>query len=565
VRQSLIFKEAAYRRLLAGAGQLAEAVGSTMGPSGHTVIIDVGVDAPLITKDGVTVAKAINLRDPVQRIGANLIREVASKTNEQAGDGTTTATVLSHGLLHEGIKHVVSGRDPVLIKQGMDQAKDFILKFLSTHATPIKSREDIVNVGTISANGDREIGELIARAIEQVGADGIVTVELAQSVSTSLEVLEGMQFANGYISPFFINNPERASCELINPRVLLTSNKISTMDDILKILEQSAEDERPILILADEVDGEALHSLIVNTNKGIISACAVKAPAYGELRAHMLDDLSRIVGGEVFGATSPVSLRNATCDHLGRASKAVITRGMCTLVGHRDDPEVETRVTTRVDELRKQLGEAGINPTRAGMLRERLARLSGGIAVIKVGGATEVEIREKRDRVEDAVNATVAASQEGVVPGGGAGLFYAGQALLMTLSQGLLDPGKSEDVLAGVRLVAEVCNHPLATIVRNTGDSKEVVLNQLKSHFVQKSFGRAGAEDRVAIGMLPEAFRYGFDASTKEYTDLLTVGVIDPVKVTKHALENAISIVGLMLTCECVVINIEDDDNGENT
>lgn len=539
--QKVVFKETAHRELLKGAEILSQAVASTMGPSGHSVIIDNEVGAPGITKDGVTVARSIFLKDRLQSMGAELLKEIASKTNDLAGDGTTTATVLGHALLREGIKQIATGRNSIHLKKGMDIASKNIIAFLKDNRIPVGKRDDIVNVGTISANGDREIGELIASAIEKVGKDGIITIEPAKSVHTSLDVVEGMQIEKGYVSPFFVTNSEKSTCELEDPYILTTSNKISSIADIMNVLEKVARAEKPLLIVADEVEGDALHTLIVNKMKGVIKVCAVKAPSYGEHRADILNDLSKVVGGEVFGATSEVALKSAGIEHLGRAKKVVVSRGSCVIVGDPSNKESKQEIQERVQSLRNSLeADTTLDELRIHRYKERLAKLSGGIAVIKVGGSTEVEIQEKKDRVEDAVNATMAASQEGIVPGGGVALFYASQALRAQMRAGRWDKFH-DDTMNGIKIIADACEWPLRTVVSNTGQSADVVANTLLEEYKTNP-----------------NFRVGYNAATKTYTDLIDEGIIDPVKVTRYALEHATSIVGLMLTCNCIVVDEEE-------
>lgn len=536
--QRVVFKETAHGELLKGADILAQAVASTMGPSGHSVIIDNNFGSPTITKDGVTVARSINLKDRLQSMGAELLKEVASKTNDLAGDGTTTATVLGHALLKEGIKQISTGRSPIHVKKGMELATEYIIDFLKDNCIPVSKREDIVSVGTISANGDREIGELLASAIEKVGKDGIITIEPAKSVQTTLEVVEGMQLDKGYVSPFFVTNAEKSTCELENPYILTTSNKISSIGEIMTVLEKVARAEKPLLIVADDVEGDALHTLIVNKMKGVLNVCAVKAPSYGEHRADILSDLTKVVGGEVFGATSSVSLKNADLSHLGKAKKVVVSRGSCVVVGDPADAERKSAIQERIVALRTLLEtDNTLDDLRIHRYRERLAKLSGGIAVIKVGGSTEVEIKEKKDRVEDAVNATLAATQEGIVPGGGVALFYASQALRAQIRAGRWNE-LHDDTINGIKIISDVCEYPLRTIVNNTGQSADVVTNRLLESY------RTNPD-----------FCVGYNASTKNYTDLIQEGVIDPVKVARLALEHAVSVVGLVLTCNCVIVN----------
>jgi len=539
--QKVVFKDQAHSELLTGADVLANAVASTMGPSGHSVIIDNPYGPPSITKDGVTVARSINLKNRLQSMGAELLKEVAAKTNDLAGDGTSTATVLGHALLKEGVKQIATGRSAIYLKKGMEEATRVVVEYLKENSIPVGSREDIVNVGTISANGDREIGELIASAIEKVGKDGIITIEPAKSVQTTLEVVEGMQLSKGFVSPFFVTNAEKSTCELENPYIISTSNKISSLSDLMTILEKVVRSDRPLLIIADDVEGDALHTLIVNKMKGVLKVCAVKAPSYGEHRANILDDLSKVIGGEVFGATSQISLKKAGLEHLGTAKKVIISRASCVIVGDHTNTERKAIIQERITSLRTSLNEdTTLDDLRISKYRERLAKLSGGIAVIKVGGSTEVEIQEKKDRVEDAVNATMAATQEGIVPGGGTALFYASQALKTRLRTG--DFGnRHDDVLAGVKIIANVCEYPVRIIVSNTGQSPDVVVDSLQK----------------AYKMDPD-FRIGYNAAKGSFNNLIDEGVIDPAKVTRLALKHATSVVGLMLACNCVIVN-EDD------
>lgn len=539
--QRVVFKDEAHAKLLAGAETLTRAVASTMGPSGHSVIIDNITGSPIITKDGVTVARSIHLQNKLESVGAELMKEIASKTNDLAGDGTTTSVVLGCVLLREGIKQITAGCGSIHLRKGMDMATEAIISFLKENCIPVGSVSDIINVGTISANGDREIGKLISDAIQKVGRDGIITIEPSKSVQTYLEVVEGMQLNNGYVSPFFVTNSEKSSCELDDPYILMTSNRIAALSDLIKVLEQVARAEKPLLIIADEIEGDALHTLIVNKMKGVLKVCAVKAPSYGEHRVDMLNDLSTVVGGEVFGATNETSLKNATVEQLGRAKKVIVGRKSCVIVGDPANKERHEKTQGRVQSLRNALeNDNTLDDLRISKYRERLAKLSGGIAIIKVGGSTEVEILEKKDRVEDAVNATMAATQEGIVPGGGAALFYAAQATRMMLQVGKFKV-QHEDVAAGIKLIANVCEYPLRTIVSNTGRSAEVVANELTKQY-----------------KINPDFRMGYNAAVDTFTDLIEDGIIDPVKVTRLTLEHAVSVVGLMLTCNAVIVN-EDD------
>lgn len=575
--QDVIFVPTAHQELLKGATILANAVKSTMGPSGHSVIIDMETGPPLITKDGVTVARSINLSDRLQAMGAELLKEVAGKTNEGAGDGTTCSTVLGHAIFSEGVKLIATGRNSIEVKRGMDIGTEEVVSFLKSNCVPISSKRDISNVGTISANGDRVIGDLIADAVEKVGKDGIITIEPAKSVKTSLDIVEGMQLDSGYVSPFFITNSDKATCEMNDALVLMTPNKISSINDIMSALEISAKENKPLLIIADDVEGDALHTLIVNKTKGVLKVCAVKAPSYGEHRADILSDLQCIVGGTIFGATTNVSIKNAKADNLGTAKRIIVGRSGTTIIGHNTE-EKKTAVQERVGSLRTLLAEGSLDALHTDKYRKRLARLSGGIAVIRVGGSTEVEILEKKDRVEDAVNATLAASREGIVPGGGTALFYASQHLRKLLSAGTY-ARHTDDTVAGIAMIANVCEYPLRTIVENTGISPDVVVEKLKEttgnykrFYVDMSLA---AEDPSTAENVSEfiqewakknkdkeqeskiKFTFGYNAATGQFTDLVKDGVIDPVQVTRLAISNANSVVGLLLTCNAVLVNKE--------
>lgn len=574
--QKVFFFPFAHEQLFLGASVLVSAVASTMGPSGHSVIIDMETGPPLITKDGVTVAKSIKLKDRLQSMGAELLKEVASKTNDVAGDGSTTATVLGHAIFAEGLKMISTGRSAIDIKKGMELATQIVVEYLKANSIPVSSRTDIVNIGTISANGDRSIGELLAQAIEKVGRDGIITIDPAKSVETTLEVVEGMQLDTGYISPFFITNSERVNCEMDNPYILITSNKISSIQEVVGVLENIIKTSRPILIIADDVEGEALHTLIVNKTKGVVKVCAIKAPSYGEYRADILSDVQVLVGGTVFNASTD-SIKKATLAHLGSAKKVIVNRNSTTIISDLD-AERKLALTERITTLRTCLTEdKTLDALHVDKYRKRLARLSGGIAVIKVGGATEVEILEKKDRVEDAVNATLAATQEGIVAGGGAALFYAGQHLREMLAiertTGLGNFTKlSSDALAGVEIIANACEYPLDTIVKNTGASPEIVKERLKQHSTgHKLFyidvETADVEDLVSavrqfkskpsVNVGDISKRYGYNASTGIYGDLIVDGVIDPVRVPRCAIQHAVSVISLVLSCNSVIVTDE--------
>lgn len=581
--QKVVFEQDAHSDLLAGARTLASAVKSTMGPSGHSVIIDnPNGGAPLITKDGVTVARSIHLRDRMQSIGAELLKEVAAKTNEQAGDGTTTATVLGFSMLENGIRTLSTGRSSIELKRGMDKATELATDFLKVAAMPINMQlgiSPIANIATISANGDREIGCLISNAIDEVGPNGIVTFESSKSIKTTLNVVQGMQLKSGYVSPFFITNSDKATCELINPMILITSNKISNLQDIVPALQKASDDDRPLLIVCENLEAEALHTCIVNKTKGVVQVCAVKAPSYGENRMDSLSDLATVTGAEVIGVTTATNLKNLDFSkQIGTCAKVIVSRNTTTFVVDSSNEEVKIRTDKLASDVRSILeNDKTLDDLRIARYKERLARLSGGVAVIQVGGSTELEIREKRDRVEDAVNATFAALQEGVVPGGGTALFYTSLYLKSRIISNVdgLD-NESDDFKAGFKVIVSACEEPMKVIVSNTGASFEVVRQKLMDRdptfdapitheLVAHNMMLAGMsinevnaylQDRETKMMADRStFCYGYNARTREFGDLVRHQVIDPVKVTRLALTHANSVVGLMLTCNAIVLN----------
>lgn len=571
MKKKVVFGREGQKQMLEGATILAEAVRSTMGPSGHNVIIDNRDGSPYITKDGVTVARSIELKDSLQSVGAELIKEVASKTNEMAGDGTTTATVLAHAILENGVRQVSSGRSAIELKKGIDLAKEEAISYLLKNAVKCRDASDIKNVGTISANGDGEIGTLLADAISTVGADGLVSIELAKSVNTTLELAEGMQVDAGFSSPYFITDAEKNVCEFENPYVLLTTNTVNANKDIINILERVLETERPILIFSDGVEGEALHTLIANKMKGILRVCTVKTPSYGEYRVDILNDIAALTGGEVIGAATTTSLANMKLDHLGSAKKVIVSKTGTTFIAHDDRKD---NVTERVELLRSQLQNPSLDELAVNKLRSRLAKLSGGVAVIRVGGATEIEIIEKKDRVEDAVNATQAAAQEGIVSGGGCALFYTAQHLKKFPAM-LRSAQKPEDLVAGVEIVIAACEAPMKQIIENTGASFEVVKERLLTE--KRKNMALDLADAGTVAMLQAtleadrvfnteaeaeaaAMRFGYDASNHKFVDMVDGGIIDPVKVTRYALEHAASVVGLMLTCNSIIVPEDEDE-----
>ena len=476
---------------------------------------------------------------------------------------TTTATVLGYSMLQQGVKMIATGRSSISVKRGMEWATEQVISWIKEHSIPVRNNEDIINVGTISANGDRSIGVLLSEAISKVGQDGIITIEPAKSVKTTLDVVEGMQFESGYVSPYFVTNQEKLSCELTEPYVLITNKKINSLQELLPVLELTANANRPLLIIGDEIEGEALHTLLVNKMKGVLFSCAVKAPSYGENRVDVLSDIALVTGGKVFDAASEKSIKNATLSDLGQCKRAIISKGSTTLVGD-DTGSRKELITERVDQLRALLSaNIGLDDLKRENTKKRLAKLAGGIAVIKVGGSTEIEIFEKKDRVEDALNATVAAVQEGILPGGGTALFYASEWLQKEMANNA--DNMSEDELAGAKVIYEACRMPLRVIVENTGKSADVVMNELRSHdngrFIQVLNDIAGKTNRPeevveqkVENLLTKRLRQGYDASRHVYCDLIERGVIDPLKVERYALEHACSVVGLLLTTNCVVV-----------
>jgi chaperonin GroEL len=529
--KKVTFEMDARENILRGVKTLSDAVRVTMGPRGRNVVIEKSFGAPTVTKDGVTVAKEVELQDKLENIGAQLVKEVASKTSDVAGDGTTTATVLASSIFTEGLKLVAAGHDPMSLKRGIDLAVKEVVEGLRSMSTPTKGKKEIAQVGSISANSDLEIGEIIAEAMEKVGKEGVITVEEAKGLDTTLEVVEGMQFDRGYLSPYFVTNPDRMETELDNPYILINEKKISAMKDLLPILEQVAKSGRPLLIIAEEVEGEALATLVVNKIRGTLQVCAVKAPGFGDRRKAMLEDIAILTGGKCVTEDLGIKLESVTLSELGRAKRVVIDKDNTTIIdgnGKRED------IKARVEQLRTQIGETTSDYDRE-KLQERLAKLVGGVAVIHVGAATEVEMKEKKARVEDALHATRAAVEEGIVPGGGVALIRSIERLEKLKVE-------DEEQRFGVRIVRQACEAPLRTIAENAGAEPAVVVNQVRSQ-------KGG---------------YGFNASTLEYEDLVKAGVIDPVKVVRSALQNAASVAGLMLTTQAVISEIpkEKEEHG---
>jgi chaperonin GroEL len=532
--KQVIHGEESRAAILRGINQLADAVKITLGPKGRNVVIDKKFGSPTITKDGVTVAKEIELKDALENMGAQMVREVASKTSDVAGDGTTTATVLAQAIFREGVKTVAAGANPMALKRGIDKAVERAIEEIKRLAKPVKG-DAIAQVGTVSANGDSTIGNIIAEAMNKVGKDGVITVEESKTMDTSLEVVEGMQFDRGYLSPYFVTDPERMEAVVENPLILIHEKKISSMKDLLPLLEQVAKMGKPMLIIAEDVEGEALATLVVNKLRGTLNIAAVKAPGFGDRRKAMLEDIAILTGGKVISEDLGIKLENVKIEDLGRAKKITIDKDNTTIVeGNGKHSDIEGRVKT----LRAQIEETSSDYDRE-KLQERLAKLVGGVAVIKVGAATETEMKEKKARVEDAMHATRAAVEEGIVPGGGVALVRAAKALdkFLTNKEGEGDP----DEQIGVNIVRRALEEPLRQIVQNAGKEGAVVVERVRSD---------------------KGENFGFNAQTEEYGDLVKQGVIDPAKVTRTALQNAASIAGLMLTTEAMVSEIPDDDKG---
>ena len=524
------FDVEAREKMLRGVDILANAVKVTLGPKGRNVVIDKSFGAPRTTKDGVTVAKDIELEDKFENMGAQLIREVASKTNDIAGDGTTTATVLAQSIVKEGAKAVAAGMNPMDLKRGVDLAVSKVLDDIKARSTKIAASSEIAQVGTISANGEAEIGDMIAQAMEKVGNEGVITVEEAKTAETELDVVEGMQFDRGYLSPYFITNADKMVAELEDPYILLHEKKLSNLQSMLPLLESAVQSSRPLLIIAEDVEGEALATLVVNKLRGGLKIAAVKAPGFGDRRKAMLEDIAVLTGGQVISEDLGIKLENVTLDMLGTSKKVVINKDDTTVVdgaGSKDDIEART------SQIRRQIEDTTSDYDRE-KLQERLAKLAGGVAVIKVGGATEVEVKERKDRVDDALNATRAAVEEGIVPGGGTALLYSVNAL-----DGLV--GANADQTAGVQIVRKALESPIRQIVTN-----------------------AGGEGSIVVGKLLEQAdtKFGFNAQTEEYGDLVATGVIDPAKVVRTALQDAASVAGLLITTEAMVAEAPKKDGG---
>ena len=524
--KQVLFGNDARSRMVNGVNVLADAVKVTLGPKGRNVVLERAFGGPTITKDGVSVAKEVELKDKFENMGAQMVKEVASKTSDNAGDGTTTATVLAQAIVDEGMKYVAAGMSPMDLKRGIDKAVAAAIEQLHSLSKPTTTSKEVAQVGAISANSDHEIGDIIAEAMEKVGKEGVITVEDGKSLHNELEVVEGMQFDRGYLSPYFINNPDKQVALLENPYLLLVEKKISNIRDLLPILEQVAKSGRPLLIIAEDIEGEALATLVVNSIRVGLKTVAVKAPGFGDRRKAMLEDIAILTGGTVISSDVGLTLEKATLAELGSAKKVEVNKESTTII---DGAGKEDQIEARVKQIRAQMEETCSDSCRE-KLQERVAKLAGGVALIKVGAATEVEMKEKKARVEDALHATRAAVEEGVVAGGGVALIRAKQAIKEI-------KGDNPEQDAGIKIVLRAMEEPMRQIVRNAGDEPSVVV------------------DRVANGK----GNFGFNAQTGEYGDMIEMGVLDPTKVTRTALQNAASVASLILTTECMIADMPED------
>jgi chaperonin GroEL len=523
--KEVIFGDSARAKMVEGVNILANAVKVTLGPKGRNVVLERSFGAPTVTKDGVSVAKEIELKDKLMNMGAQMVKEVASKTSDNAGDGTTTATVLAQAVVREGMKYVAAGMNPMDLKRGIDKAVAATVEELKKIAKPCTTSKEIAQVGAISANSDQSIGERIAEAMEKVGKEGVITVEDGKSLNDELDIVEGMQFDRGYLSPYFINNPEKQVAVLENPFVLLFDKKISNIRDLLPVLEQVAKAGRPLLIIAEDIEGEALATLVVNNIRGILKTCAVKAPGFGDRRKAMLEDIAILTGGQVIAEEVGLTLEKVSLNDLGQAKRIEVGKENTTVI---DGAGQAAAIEARVKQIRVQIEEATSDYDRE-KLQERVAKLAGGVAVIKVGAATEVEMKEKKARVEDALHATRAAVEEGIVPGGGVALLRARASLTLK--------GDNADQEAGIKIVLRAIEEPLRMIVTNAGEEASVVVNKV----------------------LEGKGNFGYNAANGTYGDMVEMGVLDPAKVTRSALQNAASIAGLMLTTDCMVAELVED------
>ncbi|MGD1094560.1 MAG: chaperonin GroEL [Bryobacteraceae bacterium] len=522
--KQIVYSENSRQAILRGVNQLADAVKVTLGPKGRNVVLEKKFGGPTITKDGVTVAKEVELKDPLENMGAQMVREVASKTSDVAGDGTTTATILAQSIYREGVKSVAAGANPMALKRGIEMAVEAVVEEVKKFSKPV-SGDMIAQVGTISANGDATIGKTIADAMQKVGKDGVITVEESKTMQTELVTVEGMQFDRGYLSPYFISDPDRMECVLEDPYILIHEKKISNMKDLLPVLEQIARSGKPLLVVAEEVEGEALATLVVNKLRGTLNACAVKAPGFGDRRKAMLEDIAILTGGKAIFEETGIKLEGVRLEDLGKAKRVTVDKDNTTII---DGAGTSKNIEARIKSLRAQVEETTSDYDRE-KLQERLAKLAGGVAVIKVGAATETEMKEKKARVEDALHATRAAVEEGIVPGGGVALLRAATVLDSLKAEG--------DEKIGVNIIRRACEEPVRQIVGNAGYEGAIVIEKIRAH---------------------KDVHFGFNAATVEYEDLVKSGVIDPTKVTRSALQNAASISALMLTTEAMIAEIPE-------
>jgi chaperonin GroEL len=528
--KQIVYSENSRQAILRGVNQLADAVKVTLGPKGRNVILEKKFGGPTITKDGVTVAKEIELKDPLENMGAQMVREVASKTSDTAGDGTTTATILAQAIFREGVKSVAAGANPMALKRGIEKAVAIVTEEVKKFSKPVNDNATIAQVGTISANGDTTIGNIIAEAMQKVGKDGVITVEESKTMVTELQTVDGMQFDRGYLSPYFVSDPDRMEAVLEDPYILIHEKKISNMKDLLPLLEQIARAGKPLLIIAEEVEGEALATLVVNKLRGTLNACAVKAPGFGDRRKAMLEDIGVLTGGKAIMEETGIKLEGVRLEDLGRAKRVTVDKDNTTIV---DGGGQAKGIEGRIKQLRTQIDDTTSDYDRE-KLQERLAKLAGGVAVIKVGAATETEMKEKKARVEDALHATRAAVEEGIVPGGGVALLRASKALEN------LEKDHSDESI-GVQIIHRACEEPVRQIVGNAGYEGAIIIEKIKANSDPN---------------------YGFNAQTTVYEDLVKAGVIDPTKVTRSALQNASSISALMLTTEAMIAEIPEKKSG---
>jgi chaperonin GroEL len=528
--KDVYFSSDARDRMLRGVNILANAVKVTLGPKGRNVVIEKSFGAPRSTKDGVTVAKEIELSDKFENLGAQLIREVASKTNDKAGDGTTTATVLAQAIVVEGAKSVAAGMNPMDLKRGVDKAVAHVVEHIKSSSKKVTTNQEIAQVGSISANGDKEIGDMIARAMEKVGNEGVITVEEAKSLETELDVVEGMQFDRGYLSPYFITNADKMECVLEDPLILLSEKKLSSLQPLLPVLEAVVQSSRPLLIIAEDIEGEALATLVVNKLRGGLRVAAVKAPGFGDRRKAMLEDIATLTGGQLISEDLGIKLENVTLEMLGKAKKVSITKDDTTIV---DGAGEKADIEARIGQIKRQIEDTTSDYDKE-KLQERLAKLAGGVAVVRVGGSTEVEVKEKKDRVDDALNATRAAVEEGIVAGGGVALLKASLSL-----DGF--KGENADQDAGIAIVRRALQAPIRQIAENSGVEGSIVVGKI-------------LENKSAT--------FGFNAQSEEYVDLITAGIIDPAKVVRTALQDAASVAGLMITTEAAIVEAPKKASG---